>query len=54
MAIATVAVGGAKVGYAYLADRARFLGQSHSMRRVINLTTGSLLMVTGIFLLTKR
>ena len=54
MAISTVAVGGVKIGYAYLADRARFLGQSHSMRRVINLTTGSLLMVTGIFLLTKR
>ena len=48
MAIATVAVG-VKVGYAYLANRATFLGQSSSTRRVINLTAGSLLVVTGIF-----
>ena len=54
MAIATVAVGGIKVGYAYLGDRATFLGQSPKIRRAINLSAGILLVVTGVFLITKR
>jgi threonine/homoserine/homoserine lactone efflux protein len=54
MAIAAVAVGGVKVGYACLGDRAKFLRQSSGMRRGINLTAGSVLVVSGIFLITKR
>lgn len=54
MAIATVAVGGVKVGYAYLGNRVKFLRQSSGMRRGINLTAGSVLVVSGVFLLIKR
>ena len=53
IAIAALAVGGVKAGYAYLAARAKFLKHS-SKRRGINLTAGSLLIVTGIFLITKK
>lgn len=53
MAVSTVAVGGVKLGYAYLADRARFLFKSSRARRAMNVTAGSVMIVTGVFILAK-
>lgn len=53
MAIATIAIGGVKLGYAYLADRARFLFQSSKAKKRMNAIAASVMIVTGIFLVTK-
>ena len=50
MAIAAIAVGGVKLGYAYLADRARFLFKSSQARKLMNLSAASVMIGTGIFL----
>ncbi len=50
---ATVAVGGAKTAYAYLADKTRFLFRSDRVQTVINGLAGCALIGTGIFLAVK-
>lgn len=53
MAIATIAVGGVKVSYAYLADRAKVLFLSEKAKKGINLTAGIVMITTGVFLVSK-
>lgn len=50
MLVATLAVGGVKLIYAYLADRARLIFNNSRAKKAINITAGSLMMVTGIYL----
>jgi threonine/homoserine/homoserine lactone efflux protein len=49
---AIVAVGGAKLCYAYMADRASLLISSKAYK-AINITAGSVMIGTGIFLIAK-
>ena len=51
--ITVIAVGGSKIGYAYMADRARFLFKSARAKRGINIIAGTVMIGTGIFLLVK-
>lgn len=51
--IATVAVGGAKVVYAYLADKARFLFRNSQFQTVINGLAAIAMVATGFFLAVK-
>lgn len=53
MVVATIAVGGAKVGYAYMAHKARFLFKSARAKKAMNITAGSVMIGTGIFLVAK-
>jgi threonine/homoserine/homoserine lactone efflux protein len=53
MLVATLAVGGAKLGYAYLANKSSLLFQSAQAKKAINLTAGSVMIGTGLFLLVK-
>ena len=53
MVITMVAVGGSKIGYAYMADRARFLFKSARAKRGINIIAGIVMIGTGIFLLAN-
>ncbi|MDJ0574451.1 MAG: LysE family translocator [Xenococcaceae cyanobacterium MO_234.B1] len=53
LVIATIAVGGVKLGYAYLADKARSLFQSSKAKRGMNITAGIVMISTGIFLVAK-
>ena len=53
MIIATMAIGGAKLGYAYLGDKARLLFTSSRAKRGMNLTAGMVMIGTGIFLAVK-
>ena len=50
---ATVAVGGAKLIYAYLANKARFLFSSTQIQASINVIASVVLIATGIFLVVK-
>ena len=50
--ITTVAVGGVKLGYAFLADKARFFISS-KVRKRINIAAGCVMIGVGVFLLTK-
>jgi len=52
VAITTVAVGGVKLGYAILADRARLLISSR-MRQGMNIAAGCVMIAVGVFLVTK-
>jgi len=52
IAITTVAVGGVKLGYAFMADRARLLISSR-IRKGINITAGCVMIAVGVFLVTK-
>lgn len=52
MIIATVAVGGVKLGYAYLAERVKSL-LINRVHRKMNLVAGSVLISTGILLIVK-
>lgn len=52
IAIATLAVGGVKLGYAFMADRARLLISS-KIRKRINIAAGCVTIAVGIFLVTK-
>lgn len=51
MAIATVAVGGIKLGYVYLADKARLLLKSAKAKKTINLMAATVTIGTGVYLL---
>ena len=53
MVIATMAIGGAKLGYAYMADRARFLWQSSRAQQGMRITAAIIMIGTGIFLIAK-
>lgn len=52
IAITTVAVGGVKLGYAFVADRARLLISSKT-RKGINIAAGCVMIAVGVFLVTK-
>jgi threonine/homoserine/homoserine lactone efflux protein len=52
IAIATVAVGGVKLIYAFMADRARLLITSPT-RKGINIAAGSIMIAVGVFLIAK-
>lgn len=52
LAITTVAVGGVKLGYAFMADRARLLINSKTKQR-INRVAGCVMIAVGIFLAIK-
>lgn len=51
MLIATAVVGGVKLGYAFLADRARAVFCNARARRVLDATAGSVLAGAGAFLI---
>ncbi|WP_238393234.1 LysE family translocator [Myxacorys almedinensis] len=52
IAITTVAVGGVKLGYAFMADRTRLLVSS-KLRKGINTAAGSVMIAVGVLLITK-
>lgn len=52
MAIAAIAVGGVKLIYALMADRARLLVNSH-LSRISNQIAACIMITVGVFLLTK-
>ena len=51
--IATVAVGGVKLGYAFMADRANLLFKSSRANKGINIAAGSVMISVGIFLVAR-
>ncbi len=53
MAMVTIALGCVKGGYAFMGDKTRTLFQSPQARKMMNLTAGSVMVCTGIFLATK-
>ena len=53
IAIAIVGVGGAKLVYAYLADRASLLFKNTRAIRGINMLAGGVMIAVGMFLLAK-
>ena len=53
LVIAVLAVGGAKIVYAFLAARASLVLQSTGMHRVINTAASGILITTGIFLIAR-
>lgn len=52
IAITVVTVGGVKLGYALMADRARLLISS-KLRKRINIAAGCVMVAVGVFLVTK-
>jgi threonine/homoserine/homoserine lactone efflux protein len=52
IAITIVAVGGVKLGYAFMAARARLLISSQT-RKGINIAAGCVMIAVGVFLITK-
>lgn len=53
MLVATLAVGGVKLIYAYMADKARLLINSGRARKILNIVAGSLMIASGIWLVAK-
>ncbi len=53
MVVATLAVGGAKLGYAYMANKSRLLFESSRAKKGINMTAGAVMIGTGLFLIAK-
>ena len=51
--IAVVAVGGVKLAYAFMADRARLLFKRSDAIKRINIAAGSIMIAVGVFLLAK-
>ena len=51
--IATLAVGGAKLVYAYMANRASLLLSSSSATKIINIVAGTLMVCVGVLLAVK-
>lgn len=51
--ITTVAVGGVKLGYALMADRARLLISS-KIRKGMNIAAGCVMIAVGVFLIAKK
>ncbi len=52
--IATIAVGGTKLGYAFIADRARSLLANAQISRGINFVAGAIMVGAGIAILLRR
>ena len=50
---ATVAVGGVKLGYAYMADRAKLLWKNPRANKIMDIIAGSVIIGTGIVLVVK-
>ena len=53
MAIATFAIGGAKISYAYLADRLKTILDGFQLKNSIDLIAGSIMICTGIILVIR-
>ncbi|HEY9710372.1 MAG TPA: LysE family translocator [Oculatellaceae cyanobacterium] len=53
IAITIVAVGGVKLGYAFMADKARLLISS-KIRKGLNIAAGCVMIAVGVFLITKN
>jgi threonine/homoserine/homoserine lactone efflux protein len=53
IAIATVAVGGVKLGYAFMANKARLLISSQ-ITKGLNIVAGCVLIAVGVFLIIKK
>ena len=53
MVTATLVVGGVKLAYAYTADKARLLFKNFPAQKRMNITAGSVMICTGIFLVVK-
>ena len=53
LAVASIAVGGPKLAYAFAADRASLLLKSGRAKRAINVTAGSVMIAVGVFLIIK-
>ncbi|HBE91337.1 MAG TPA: hypothetical protein DDW55_02000 [Gammaproteobacteria bacterium] len=53
MLTASVALVGAKLGYAYMADKSRLLFKSPRAKKIMDITAGSVMMGTGIFILVQ-
>ena len=53
MMIATLAIGGVMLGYAYMASKARTLFKSTKAKQRMNYTAGSVMLGTGTVLLTR-
>ncbi|WP_437674447.1 LysE family translocator [Sorangium sp. So ce131] len=53
MSIATVVVGGVKIGYAYAAERAAVFFENARARRRMNIAAGAVMIGTGIYLLLR-
>jgi threonine/homoserine/homoserine lactone efflux protein len=53
MVVAAVAVGGVKLGYAYLADKTKLLFKSSRAKKGMNIMAGSAMIGTGIILVAK-
>lgn len=51
--IMLAALVGTKLGYAYLADRSRYFFNNIRLRKIMNISVGSIMMGAGIFLVTK-
>jgi threonine/homoserine/homoserine lactone efflux protein len=51
--IAIIAVGGVKLAYAFMADRARLLFKRSDAIKRINIAAGTIMIVVGMFLLAK-
>ena len=51
--VVIIAVGGVKLGYAFMANKARFLFQSSRAKKGMNRTAGSVMIGTGIVLVAK-
>ncbi|WP_437734388.1 LysE family translocator [Sorangium sp. So ce1335] len=51
--IATVVVGGVKLGYAYAADRATLFFENSRARRRLNIAAGAVMIGTGVYLLCR-
>jgi threonine/homoserine/homoserine lactone efflux protein len=53
MAVAVLAVGGPKLAYAYMADRASLIIQGSRAMRVIGVVSGTVMICVGLFLVAK-
>ena len=53
MIIATIVVSGVAFTYAYMATKARLLFNSNKAKKRIDIAAGSVMISTGMFLMTK-
>lgn len=51
--VAAIAVGGIKLGYAFIADRTSLLFNRSRTKKIINITAGSVMIGVGVFLMVK-
>lgn len=51
--VAAVTVGGIKLGYAFIADRTSSLFNRSGVKKIINITAGSVMIGIGVFLVAK-